>query len=315
MTSRPKRRSGFTLVELLVVIAIIGVLVALLLPAVQAARESSRRMTCQNMLRQWGVAMQTMHDATGALPEGNRFNPRRAWVVYTWPYVENQAFRIIYDETKHFHEQPNTFTSTTNGIYAQQAPLYFCPSDRPGAYWKGDIWWRSRGSYVVNWGHMAVPYNPSDPNQSPTLGIGPFGYVDFTDRTKPRTTRFGEFTDGTSNTMLMSEVVFPNADEDFDIRGDMLNDDRPCNQYMTIETPNSSAPDVSPFVPSPLDPADPPYTSTGSNYAHKAARSRHPGGVNVAFADASVRFISDNVALAAWRAMGTINGDEVVPGE
>ncbi len=303
---------AFTLVELLVVIAIIGVLVALLLPAIQAARESSRRVACQNIVRQWALAMQVMHDATGSLPEGNRYVPRRAWVVYTWPYVENQAAKLVFDEGIDFHLPPNTITSTTQGIYAQPLPLYYCPSDRPGALWKGDIYWRSRGNYVINWGNMTTPRNPADPLQNPELGIAPFCYQDFASRSKPRTTTFAEFTDGTTNTLLLSETVFPNADEDFDIRGDMLNDDTPCTQFMTINTPNTTVPDVSPYVPVPFDPEDPPYTNVGAANSHKAARSRHPGGVNTAFGDASVRFMNDSVASAVWRAMGTINGDETV---
>ncbi|QDT75135.1 DUF1559 domain-containing protein [Lacipirellula limnantheis] len=313
--SRRQSASGFTLVELLVVIAIIGVLVALLLPAVQAAREAARRMSCQNAIRQWALAMQNHHDAKKALPEGNRPNPRRVWVVYTWPYVENQSMAVVFDETKHFYEQPNTYTSTTKGIYAQTAPIYFCPSDRPGALWKGDIYWRARGNYALNWGTFKVPHDQTL-TQMETAGkqiaLAPFGWKDFKDRSKPRTTKFAEFTDGTSNTMLLSEVVFPNADEDFDIRGDWLNDDDPCTMFMTINTPNTTVADVSPFVPSPIDPSDPPYTSAGSSASHKAARSNHPGGVYAAFADGSVRFIQDGIAPTAWQAMGTMNGEEVI---
>ena len=124
--------------------------------------------------------------------------------------------------------------------------------------------------------------------------------------------KIAKCTDGTSNTMLLSEVVFPAADETFDIRGDWLNDDRPCSMYMTINTPNTSVADVSPFVPSPLIPEDPPYTSTGSDFAHKAARSRHTGGVNVAFADGSVRMVQDGITPAAWQALGSMNGEEVI---
>lgn len=313
--SRRSRSTGFTLVELLVVIAIIGVLVALLLPAVQAAREAARRMSCQNAIRQWALAMQNYHDALKTLPEGNRPTPRRVWVVYTWPYVENQSFATLFDEKVHFYQEPNTYTSTTKGIYAQTAPIYYCPSDRPGALWKGDIYWRARGNYAINWGNLKVPHDKTlaQMEAAGPVALAPFGWKEPKDRNKgPRTTKLAEFTDGTSNTILLSEVVFPNADEDFDIRGDWLNDDDPCTMFMTINTPNTTVADVSPFVPNPIDPADPPYTSAGSAASHKAARSNHPGGVHAAFADGSVRFIQDGVTPAVWQAMGTMNGEEVI---
>jgi prepilin-type N-terminal cleavage/methylation domain-containing protein/prepilin-type processing-associated H-X9-DG protein len=306
---------AFTLVELLVVIAIVGVLVALLLPAVQAAREAARRQGCQNNLKQWALAMQNHASATSALPEGNRGNPRRTWVVYTWPYIENQTIASRFDKTKGFFEPPNTYINSLQGTYAQTAPVYYCPSDRPGALWKGDKYWRARGNYVINWGNMAVPRNDADPTQSEKLGIAPFSYADFKSPSAPKTTKLAEITDGTSNTMLMSEVIMANNDEDFDIRGDMLNDDWPCDMYMTINTPNTTVPDVSGFQPAVPDPDDPPYTSAGSAHSHKAARSRHPGGVHAAFADGSVRIIQDGVSQVVWRAMGTMNGEEVVQPE
>jgi len=308
---RSERRSAFTLIELLVVIAIIAILIGLLLPAVQKVREAASRMKCSNNLKQWGIAMHAMHDATGSLPEGNRGNPRRVWVVLVWPYVEQGNMYAQFDQTQHFYLPPNTYTSTTNGIYAKTAPIYYCPSDRTNAIWQGDIYWRARGSYVINWGNQAVPYNAGDAAQNPALGTAPFGYTDNVSSTLPRKTKLTDITDGTSNTLLMSEIIMARNDADFDIRGDFLNDDRPCTQFMTINTPNSGT-DVSPYCNSATYPQNPPCTTTGSGNAYKSARSRHTGGVNALLGDGSVRFMSNNIASVTWRALGTMNGGEVL---
>jgi prepilin-type processing-associated H-X9-DG protein len=109
--------------------------------------------------------------------------------------------------------------------------------------------------------------------------------------------------------MLISETVFPAQDETYDIRGDMLNDGEGCTTYMTFDTPNSGT-DISPyFNPSPALPENPP--GTAGSLARKSARSRHPGGVNVIMADSSLRFMQNDIAVATWRAMGTMNGSEV----
>jgi prepilin-type N-terminal cleavage/methylation domain-containing protein len=218
-TCRPSAARAFTLVELLVVIAIIGVLVGLLLPAVQAAREASRRMSCQSTLRQWALAMQNMHGATGALPEGNRSNPRRVWVVYTWPYIEQGGLAMRFDQKKHFYEAPNSITRSLAGTYAQTSPMYYCPSDRPGAMWQGDDAWRARGNFVINWGNMETPSNWTAPVRprmenginivDPIRGIGPFGYKDFKSRDQPRRIGFKEFADGTPTRCFYPKSSFP----------------------------------------------------------------------------------------------------------
>jgi prepilin-type processing-associated H-X9-DG protein len=262
--------------------------------------------------------MQNYHSANNKLPEPLRTNKRRVWVVYTWPYLESANHAALFDQTKHFYEGPtNTVANTYDGVYAKQEPIYYCPSDRPGAMWRGDQYWRCRGNYVLNWGHFslpaALPYDPPDPTWTVKYGLAPFGLQDFATATLPRVSRFKDFTDGTSHTMLLSEVIITASDDTWDIRGDFLNDGEGCTQYMTIDTPNSGT-DVTPYmIPSPALQENPP--GIAGRHAHKSARSRHPGGVNVIFADCSLRFISNDISLAAWRAMGSINGGEALPDE
>jgi prepilin-type processing-associated H-X9-DG protein len=299
------------LIELLVVIAIIAILIGLLVPAVQKVRESAARLQCQNNLKQWGLAMHNYHDANKHFPPGNQGNPRRVWVVVVWPYVEQGAMYAQFDQTKNFWQPPNTYTNSTQGIYAQPAPLYYCPSDRPGGLWKGDPYYRSRGNYLINFGNMCYPHNPNDPLQNPSLGLAPFGFTDNNSDNLPRKTRITDITDGTSNTLLMSEVIMAANDTDYDIRGDFLNDDRPCTMFMTINPPNSGT-DVSPYCNGKTYPNNPPCTNSPSTYAQQAARSKHTGGVNVLLGDGSVRFVSNSVDPNTWRGLGTMNGGEIL---
>ena len=110
---------------------------------------------------------------------------------------------------------------------------------------------------------MTVPQNPSDPVQNSNLGYAPFGYMNFVSGNQPRATAFADITDGPSNTMLLSEVIMARLDNDYDIRGDMLNDDRPCTMFMTLNTPNSGT-DVSPYCNGTTYPLNPPCTNAGS---------------------------------------------------
>src|SRR6266481_323574 len=128
--SASRRRPAFTLVELLVVIAIIGVLVALLLPAVQSAREASRRMKCTNQLRQIAIASHNVHDTTGFLPSGHRLTVNGTTYVYymSWgiqilPYMEQDALFKQYDDTVPNIHANNKF------VREQFVPTYTCPSE------------------------------------------------------------------------------------------------------------------------------------------------------------------------------------------
>src|SRR5690349_8001014 len=103
---RSQNSRGFTLVELLVVIAIVGVLIALLLPAVQAARAAARRTQCQNQLKQWGLAMHNYTGINKHLPIGSRNNPRQTWVMYLWPFVDERGLASTNKLNEHFYLPP-----------------------------------------------------------------------------------------------------------------------------------------------------------------------------------------------------------------
>lgn len=124
MTNLPsKSRRAFTLVELLVVIAIIGILVALLLPAVQAAREAARRTQCTNQLKQVGLAMHMFHDAKQSLPPSRLPCHHGTWASLIWPYLEEGAIAERWDQERSYHFQPAENISV-------QVGLYLCPSRR-----------------------------------------------------------------------------------------------------------------------------------------------------------------------------------------
>jgi prepilin-type N-terminal cleavage/methylation domain-containing protein len=319
-TRQSPQPGGFTLVELLVVIAIIGILIALLLPAVQSARESARRTQCHNNIHQWGIGFHGFEDANKKLPFAARSHapnntgalvPRReTWVPYLWRFIEQEGLADSYDFDRAFWETPNTVLNSMDTPLGARPSVYYCPSDRPGAanLSSSDNYWRAKGNYNLNWGNVMQPHTGTVPN-----GVAPFGYLDRASRNQPRHPRFNDFLDGTSNTLLMSEQLVPMLDTDQDHRGDMQNDDEVCTYFMTINTPNTTAPDI--MAPG-FCVHRPEYRmpcSTGAN-RHKAARSRHPGGVNIMLGDASVRYVNNSISLRLWQSIGTMNGSEPISG-
>jgi prepilin-type N-terminal cleavage/methylation domain-containing protein/prepilin-type processing-associated H-X9-DG protein len=296
----PLHRRAFSLIELLVVIAIIAILVSLLMASVQKARESASRVSCTNRLKQWTLAMHLYHDSVGTLPLGATNTPRQTWVMYLWSYVEENNLDAKNDFTQPFFGPPGTIPGTLNGLTGVKVPLYYCPSDygadldSPGATYQ-----RRRGNYVVNWGNVKYDTAP------PATGNAPFSHING-NRATPRPTSWSNVIDGLSNTLLMSETLMATSHDDNDWRGDIQNDDG-VFKFMTLNTPNSSAPDVVNWAIPNGDPLMP-VTTAGSQYS--AARSRHTGGVNVAMCDGSVHFINNRISLQTWQALGTMDGGE-----
>src|SRR6476619_4867332 len=162
---RASSRAAFTLVELLVVIAIIGVLVSLLLPAVQAAREASRRTKCQSNLRQWALAMHNFHDVNNNLPYFTQTTPnRQTWAPFVMPYLEQSNLVSAYTLSTHWYNAPNL------AVTQLTLPIFTCASDRPKAMWLDQTGYISaRGNYLVNYGNLTFG---SDTAVGP--GHGPF---------------------------------------------------------------------------------------------------------------------------------------------
>jgi len=313
-----KLKHAFTLVELLVVLAIIGMLVGLLLPAVQAARESARRNHCNNHLKQITLAMHNYADANkSAFPAGEYGCCWGTWLVGLLPYLEQQS---LYDQYKFFGAIDaiggNPDATTRYGgalnlpVTRVQIKTYTCPSDQKSlsTSLRSGVTYHN---YVANHGNTTqkrlATLGFTSTGQPNRFAGGPFIYV-ASSSAVPQVVRMAEVVDGLSNTLAFSETV---QGQQGDLRGfAWWNGGAHSETYLA---PNSSHPDVLESAAYCVLSArlNPPCTGpTTASPENIAARSRHPSGVTASLCDGSVRFISNNVFLDTWRAIGTNSGGE-----
>ncbi len=307
------RSRGFTLVELLVVIAIIGILIALLLPAVQAAREAARRIQCTNNLKQIGLGFLNFESAFKKLPPG--------WsgVKVANGYIEIMPFmRVLpYMElgtAEHLIDFDFTTLELQNAAaMSQQIASYQCPSDdAAGRAWKVppniDF---SRSNYAVCFGAHSMARNTAGMSVTMAARI-PTGDLTTDGAFQPVEGKaLRDIVDGTSKTVLASEVCAGKDDSNpHDARGHWAWPLMGAAIYTHYTTPNTSAEDAMWSGECSSRPEENlPCIGTGTveDRHYAAARSRHSGGVNAVFVDGHVTFINDAIDAMVWRYLGDID--------
>ena len=325
----PRRRSAFTLVELLVVIAIIGILVALILPAIQSAREASRRTACINNLKQLALGAQNHLSTKRHFPAGRSREHNWSVHVAILPYIEETATEERIDYSKPAGNAANREARQV------QVAIFRCPSDADERLGPGVP--QNHAGWGKNNYKACAGSNIGRTERRREQNDGVF----VTDRT----TRFSEITDGLSKTALFSEAVMGDGD-DFrvEVPGDWLRIPEANN---TADQVRASCLALDPttmtgmskqisrsgrnwtfgnYIPTrynhvmlPNERSCGRFNGSGSMDATvnnrggaTTASSRHTGGVNLALADGSVRFVGEVVDLTIWRAAGSRAGGETV---
>lgn len=313
-------RSAFTLIELLVVIAVIAVLIALLLPAVQKIRESANRAKCQNNLKQIGLAMHSYHSSYNKFPPGLSANYGWGWGACILPYMEQTNLYAKLDLTTFMDVNQASILALVRTV----VPSYLCPSDviaNPGQNPQSLSRVTCKPTDALSYPANSACANCPSPytwyqDLSPYYSIGVTNYLacagnqerscygSTTDNGmfwENSQTRVADVTDGTTNSiMLMERSSFGSNTAGFYMAGNWAGTSSPrstCNMHY-----------VQPQV---LIWAQGTYSEINKNDTRNPS-SLHPGGINVTMADGSVRFVSQNIALATYLAIASATGGETV---